>query len=233
MRIDNEKCIACGTCAAYCPTDAIVKEGKTYYIDEMLCVECNNCYRSQSCKQEALLLEKLTYPRSLRNVFSDVYSVAKETGVAGRGTEEMKTNDVTNRIKNGQAIVGIELGRPSVSTTFRDVDKMTRVLFKHRVRMESSNPLASLIDLESGKVKEELLDERAISCIIEVLTELEDLEDVLKAIIENASRLDTVFSLFVASKIDAGGKPEAQTVLERMKIPVPAGGKTNVGLGQE
>ena len=41
MRITDE-CLACGSCAAECPSEAI-KEGDIYTIDQDACVECGAC----------------------------------------------------------------------------------------------------------------------------------------------------------------------------------------------
>ncbi len=41
MRITDE-CLACGSCAAECPSQAI-KEGDIYAIDQDACVECGAC----------------------------------------------------------------------------------------------------------------------------------------------------------------------------------------------
>jgi len=49
----------------------------------------------------------------------------KKTDIAGRGTAEMKTNDITGRVKRGGG-VAVELGRPGVGTRFTDVEKVSR-----------------------------------------------------------------------------------------------------------
>jgi ferredoxin len=41
MRITDE-CLACGSCAAECPSEAI-KEGDIYVIDQDACIECGAC----------------------------------------------------------------------------------------------------------------------------------------------------------------------------------------------
>ncbi len=47
----TERCVACGTCAAECPSDAI-EEGEIYRIDEGKCTECGACY--EVCPVEAV-----------------------------------------------------------------------------------------------------------------------------------------------------------------------------------
>lgn len=42
-RIDPEKCISCGACAAACPMSCISQGEKCYVIDEKVCIECGSC----------------------------------------------------------------------------------------------------------------------------------------------------------------------------------------------
>ena len=41
-KIDENTCIACGSCQGECPVGAI-KEGSTYSIDENACIDCGAC----------------------------------------------------------------------------------------------------------------------------------------------------------------------------------------------
>ena len=54
------------------------------------------------------------WPRSVRKVFGDPTEKHESTGVRGRGTEEVKTNDVTGRVKRGEVGFALEFGRPSI-----------------------------------------------------------------------------------------------------------------------
>lgn len=42
-RINEEECIACGTCAAECPVECISDEGEYYKINEEECIDCGTC----------------------------------------------------------------------------------------------------------------------------------------------------------------------------------------------
>jgi hypothetical protein len=55
------------------------------------------------------------------------------TGVGGRGTEEIKTNDVTGRIGEGEAGIVVELGRPGVGARIRDVERVAMALLRWAV----------------------------------------------------------------------------------------------------
>jgi ferredoxin len=53
VKIDKNKCIACGACVKVCPVDAItIKE--TAVVDEETCIECGACINE--CPVEAIEL---------------------------------------------------------------------------------------------------------------------------------------------------------------------------------
>ncbi len=111
MLIDEEKCIACGECLPWCPVGAISLDDVAV-IDLDECAECGNCLRNADCPTDALYQQELTWPRTVRSILSDPLTIATESGISGRGTEEMKTNEVTGRFKRGEVGIGIEVGRP-------------------------------------------------------------------------------------------------------------------------
>lgn len=50
----TDACIACGSCAAQCPVDAI-SEGDIYEINADACIECGSC--AAQCPVEAIVEE--------------------------------------------------------------------------------------------------------------------------------------------------------------------------------
>lgn len=230
MIVNTKACIGCGKCRVYCPVRAIRLEERKAVIDQDLCTECGNCQRARVCPKDALEKVELTWPRQVRSQMSDVTTVYR--GVNGRGTEEMKTNDVTGRFKKDYAGIAVELGRPQVSTTLRDLEKIAMVVARHGAEFEECNPITSyIVDKSTGKVDPEILDERVISGIIEVSVPIGRLRENVEAIIAAADQLDTVFSLDVVCVNNPDGSNDARDILDEAGIYYRPNAKNNVGLG--
>ncbi|MCW4048861.1 MAG: 4Fe-4S binding protein [Candidatus Bathyarchaeota archaeon] len=263
MDIDETKCVGCGNCHAICPMGAISLnvDGKSV-VNQDECVECSTCYRVlrdegywaplvgavrkvlsflnlqyvapvDVCPTGALVPPELDYPRSLRAAFSDPTVVHAGTGVGGRGTEEIKTNDVTGRLGKGEAGIVVELGRPGIGTHFRDVEKIAMALIPLDPHFEPYNPVTQLMqDTKTGKMKEEVLDEKVLSAIIEVKTSLDKIPDYLSTLEAVQKENDAVFSVGVASKcLPDGSIPHERYVIEA-GYTLSLNGKTNLGLGR-
>lgn len=124
MLVNESLCVGCNACAPYCPMGCMsLKDGKMT-IDQNECVECEICRTIKICPVNALEMPELEWPRSLRNQFSNPTVPHPKTNVPGRGTEEMKTNDVTGRFKRGRVGMAAELGRPGTGAFFVDVEKV-------------------------------------------------------------------------------------------------------------
>ena len=150
MKIDIEKCIGCELCHPYCTVGAIatkVLDGESVSeIDQDQCVECGTCYkRSQICPVDAIYRPELKWPRIIRESFSNSNASHTSTKTQGRGTEEMKTNDVTGRYDFGVCGVALEFGRPGISASFRDIEKVAKALANVGVIFEVNNPLTALM----------------------------------------------------------------------------------------
>lgn len=232
MRIDPNVCIACEACLPYCPMEAI-KMNDVAFIDQDECVDCGVCLNSKICPVDCIIFEPQPWPRSLRVTFSNPRTGHKETRIAGRGTEEMKTNDVTGRFKKGWVGLGLEFGRPGIGTRFRELEKMSMALAKLSVHFEPQNPVTFLMeDTKTGKLKDEVLNEKVLSAIIECAFPIEKLKDVLATVKEVAKQIDTVFSVDCISKADPDGSYPIKNLLAEMGITPYINGKQNVGLGR-
>jgi len=235
MVIINDSCIGCRQCLAYCPVGAIsfsAEEGRSKLdLDE--CVECGTCYRSEVCPVDAIEYPDLDYPRTLRRHFSDPTSRHELTRMPGRGTEEVKTNDVTNRFKVGEVGVCIEMGRPGIGTSIMDVETVTKALSKYGVTYEKKNPLVALFsNAEKGEFKDEVKGERVLSIIIEFVVPVDRVTEVLKAIKKVSCEIETVFSISLAGMIDDDGSIPVMEIAEKLGLEHKPNAKINLGLGR-
>ncbi|MFH1574458.1 MAG: ferredoxin family protein, partial [Acidobacteriota bacterium] len=132
MRIDPEKCIACLECLDFCPMNCIAEGEDAACIDQDECVECGVCLRVGICPTDAFYMPEETklYPRALRAQFSDPGVQHPSTNQGGRGTEEMKTNDVTGRFRRGEYGMALEFGRPGTGARMTDLEKVLQTLVK-------------------------------------------------------------------------------------------------------
>jgi hypothetical protein len=86
------------------------------------CVECAVCYLAGVCPTDAIVKEDLSMPRLMRAFFSDSWHSHPGTDIPGRGTEEMKTNEVTRRFREGQIGFGLEFGRPGIGCHLKETE---------------------------------------------------------------------------------------------------------------
>lgn len=263
MEIDKKKCVGCGNCYVICTMGAIYldEDGKSV-VNQDECVECSTCYRVlrnerympwfvravrkvlstfrlgyladvDVCPTGALTPPELTWPRSLRATFSDPTTIHPGTGIGGRGTEEIKSNDVTGRIRKGEAGVVVEMGRPGIGAYFRDIEKVTMTLAPLRPFFEPQNPVTQLMeDQKTGKMKEEILDEKVLSAIIEMKIPLERIPAILQAIEEVQKEIGTVISLGVSSRCRPDGTIPHEEWVSEAGYRLSPNGKTNIGLGR-
>ncbi|HSR13910.1 MAG TPA: 4Fe-4S binding protein [Thermodesulfobacteriota bacterium] len=171
MYIDQELCRKCADCLPVCPVGAIKIAEKKVSIDYDGCVECGVCRRLAICGEGAIKqVDPIPYPRILRAAFSDPMHRHESTDVLGRGTEEMKTNDVKNEFTPEVIGFSVELGRPGVGASLREVDKVTRKAFALGGTFSSYNPVIALMeDRKTGALKKEVLGEKVLSAIAEFI----------------------------------------------------------------
>jgi NAD-dependent dihydropyrimidine dehydrogenase PreA subunit len=235
VRIDDTTCTGCGECVPYCPVDAIILEGGLAAIDEGRCVECGTCMRVAPCPGSSIYRgpEAFQWPRSVRTAFSDPLVPHKETGVRGRGTEEVKTNDVTGRVKRGRVGMAMEFGRPGVGTDFLDVERMTTTLASLGVHFEPNNPLTFLMeDQSTGRIREDVKGERVLSAIVEFETEPARLPEIVPAVLEAAKGIKSVFSWCAVTRLGPDREIPVMEPLRQLGLSPRINAKINVGLGR-
>jgi len=235
LKIDHDKCISCLECIDFCPMGAILERDGIVGIDQDGCVECGVCFRAGVCTVDALYMpdESQTYPRSIRAAFSDPSVAHPQVKQGGRGTEEMKTNDVTGRFRRGEYGITIEFGRPGIGTRLGEIENATKVLCSMGVEIEAANPTYYLLeDTKTGKMKDEVRQEKVLTAILEVKLKEEQLEDVLKALVPVLEEADTVVSVGLVTRFAEDGTLPAIPRLKALGIPVRPNAKINMGLGR-
>lgn len=264
MRINSNKCVACGNCTYVCPMGAIYIDPtiKRATINRDECVECYSCFNGLSqehlnptmvrtvrkvfammrvrfepepdvCPTAAFEPDQLQWPRQVRRAFSDPRVPHESTGVQGRGTEEVKTNDVSGRVKVGEVGFTVEFGRPGLGARFHEIERMSTALAKLGVSFEKKNPVTSLMtDTAKGTIREDILNEKVLSAILEIKTTVERTEEIIRAIWEVEKQIDTVVTIGVGTRCDADGEDHVVApVLERLGYTLHRA-KTNAGLGR-
>ena len=232
MLIDEQACSGCGECVPYCTVGAIVLgDDGVSRIDLDECVECGACLRAEVCSSDAIYQQPLEWPRLLRAQFSDPLGVHPKTGIPGRGTEEIKTNDVTDRVRPGYAGMAVEVGRPSVGTRLAEVEKIAMALSRIGVVHEPANPVTFLmVDRETGRMQQDVLQEKVLSAIIEFIVPESKVVDVLNVLKEVAPRVDTVFSVDLAVRYQPDGSVPIEKVVREAGFALAPNGKVNVGM---
>ena len=226
------------------------------------CVECHACYNGMSqehlnptlvrtirrlfqmmrvrfdpepdvCPTAAFEPDELTWPRVVRRAFSDPRVPHESTGVEGRGTEEVKTNDVTGRVQVGEVGFTIEFGRPGVGVWMRDIQEMCSALAQAGVSFEKKNPITSLMsDVATGTLRDDIMNEKVLSAIVEIKTRVERTEEIVRLVWEVEKRIDTVVALGVGTRCDADGEDRVVApILEKLGYRLERA-KTNIGLGR-
>lgn len=185
------------------------------------------------CPTAAFEPNELVWPRTVRRAFSDPRVPHESTGVEGRGTEEVKTNDVTGRVKLGEVGFTIELGRPGVGVWFREIQEFCWALARAHVAFEKKNPLTSLMtDVASGTLREDIMGEKVMSAIVEIKVPVERTEEIIRLVWDLEKRVKTVVALGVGVRCDSEGDDEiVAPILERLGYKLERA-KTNAGLGR-
>ena len=262
MKILKEKCVGCANCVPVCPVGAIyIGDDGLSEINSETCVECHNCYRSLSCEHlppgitrvirkvlksmslrfqpdpdvcptEAIAPDELEWPRVVRRAFSDPMVTHESTGVHGRGTEEVKTNDVTRRIKQGEVGIVVEFGRPGIGTYFHEVQEVTRILAQTGATFEAGNPVTQMMsNIESGDIREDVLNEKVLSCIVELTVDLPETGRLLTHLKEICRNVTTVISIGVSTVCDENGDDGIRDILTSEGYEI-GWAKVNLGLGR-
>jgi ferredoxin len=263
LDIDKDKCVGCGNCHVVCTMGAISlgADGRSV-VNQDECVECGTCHRvlrnegypawfvrairavlaplklgylaaADLCPTGALTPPELAMPRLLRAQFSNPTVVHPGTGVPGRGTDEIKSNDVTGRLRQGEAGFVVEIGRPGVGALFQDVERVAMALAPLGPHFEAENPVTLLMeDRGTGRMRPDVRGEKVLSAIIEFKTQLERIPAFLAILAEVQHRIDTVISVGIGSRCREDGTIPHEVWVREAGYRLSFNGKTNLGLGR-
>jgi len=231
--LDSETCTGCELCIPYCPVGAIYMEEGVAKINDDECVECGVCFRSGICPVACFTESELSWPRILRAVLSNPLTESPDTRVPGRGTEEVKTNEVSGRIKPGFVGLAIELGRPGIGTRFHDVQKVTQAMAEVGAEFEAENPVTFwMTDKKTGKLREDVLNEKSLSAIVECAFPIDKLKPAIEKLREVSKEINTVCSVVSAVKVARDGSIPTDKIFKELGITPAPNSKNNVGLGR-
>jgi hypothetical protein len=147
----------------------------------------------------------------------------------------MKTNDVKGTFLPGEIGVGVELGRPGIGAYFRDVEKVAMALMGANLdyQLAMENPVTHFMsDKTTGKLRDEVLNEKATSAIIEGKCKIEKLPEVIEVLRKVAEEVDTVFTVEVITKVPPEGEVPIVPIFEKLGLWYSINSKNNMGLGE-
>jgi ferredoxin len=232
-QINDSECVECGTCLRGMSTENL----NPYIIRAIRKLAKLLRFRFEPepdvCPTAAFEMNKLEMPRLIRQIFSDPVVEHESTGIKGRGTEEVKTNDVRLRINTGEIGITIELGRPGVGVKFSDIQVMSKNLAAQGIEFEKNNPVTQLMtDTISGDLRPDILNEKILSAIIEIKTSITMVEKVLSTIREVSKIIDTVTTVGISTRCDENGEDNLLSPLLNKLGYHHYRAKTNMGLGR-
>lgn len=231
-------------------------------INDDACVECGACFRGMStetlnpslirairkvagffrfrfepepdvCPTSAIEMKELKMPRLIRQIFSDPVVEHSSTGIKGRGTEEVKTNDVSLRVDTGEVGYTIEFGRPGVGVRFSEIEHMTKKLAANGVTFEKNNPITHLmINKETGDLRKDIIQEKILSAIVEIKTSIDRVKEVLELVKEVNEEIDTVIAVGISTRCNEEGDDTLLSPLLEDLGKSFERAKTNLGLGR-
>jgi len=110
---------------------------------------------------------------------------------------------------------------------------MTWALAKAGVAFEKKNPFTLLMsDVTTGTLREDVLDEKVLSAIVEIKVKVEQTQQIIELVREVEKDIDTVVALGVGTRCDENGEELlVAPILERLGYKLERA-KTNMGLGR-
>lgn len=258
ITIDRSKCTGCLDCIPYCPVSAIVEianEGSVA-IDPVRCTECGVCWQTDVCPTGAIVARELAWPRTLRGKFHNFHAPYRATPIMAEVSHPLGPggtvqsfpshqfpseldDDFKGKLQPGENVVIVELGRPHLGTTFRDVQKVAQALLPVGLKVglqyppsDERTPLNELmVDSVKAIFRRDILDERTGWVVFKMLIRQEERPRVLQTLLNVAGEIDTVFAVNILSRVENSISSITARIAAETGVKPSASCKTNVGLG--
>jgi hypothetical protein len=119
-----------------------------------------------------------------------------------------------------------------LGTRFRDVERVVKVFAAQGISVREDNPVAALVaDPSTGALKPEILDEKALSVLIELVIPHARAADLLDIVDRLEDRVETVFNVSIALRAGADGGSPLTELFGASVFSLP-NGKVNVGMAE-
>src|SRR3984893_6402096 len=89
-----------------------------------------------------------------------------------------------------------------------------------------------MADVPTGTIREDILDEKVLSAIVEIKVPVERVEEIIRLVWKMEREIDTVVELGVRARCDKSGKDDVvEPILEKLVNSMDRA-KTNVDMGR-
>ena len=101
------------------------------------------------------------------------------------------------------------------------------------VHFEKKNPITSLMtDVSTGTLREDIMDEKVMSAIVEIKVPVERTEEIIRLVWEIEKQVDTVVTLGVGARCDENGEENVVApILERLGYKLSARKRISASAG--
>jgi hypothetical protein len=89
-----------------------------------------------------------------------------------------------------------------------------------------------MVDTATGKINEDILNEKVLSAIIEVVFPAEKAPEILKALKKATEEIDSVCSVVMADLVEPDETVPLEKTLDELGFSYSINGKNNTGLGR-
>ena len=136
----------------------------------------------------------------------------------------LKYDDVADKVfRANLQLIDLNMGRVLCD--------MVRTM--HLDNVYKVNALTTLLeDPKTGKMRPEVLNEKVLSCIVEMIVPIDRITEIYETLDRVAKEIDTVFSVDLVCRTNADGSVPTLEIMDGAGHWRSINGKTNIGLGK-